>query len=234
LPNFVVPNTCRTVYHTAAEETKWAPVLNQINQEWGELELSTVLDGTRSVAIQPITIKEYLIALPWAQANGLYVRPIKYVKHFGAFANRYEEGDDMLVTAFCKTKDVMECPYEHLGYPPCCQVWFNRIFSDSPDPMWQWAGETEHPKVALYTNPLLRYTGVRFMSHIPCSADCKPTLEMAAGMAERMHPELRDARLELLRGVIWDSYRGIAIVTAKPFRVVVSSNPTQERYIVRT
>ena len=72
-----------------------------------------------------------------------------------------------------------------LGYPPCCVMEYLRwatTSSRSPDPL----DRLRHSKAALMLHkqyspldPFHRYEGLGWYSHVPCSLQCQPTLEIA-------------------------------------------------------
>jgi hypothetical protein len=158
-------------------------------------------------------------------------------KAFEGFAHKYEPGDDYYVTAFAKDPEcLVEDPYAHLGYPPCCVRSFNEWFPGRVDPMDLWSEGRPHLVYASpMANPLLRYLNVRFAPHIPCRFDCPRSVVLGWQFTRCMrNKDLIEARWELLTDRIeWDSYRGIAIVKTTPFRFVVRTDPLEERRVVR-
>lgn len=234
LANFTAPQTTKLVWHSLADYEKWSPRLRQINKEWAHTERLSVLEGVRPAALQPLNKSEYLSMLPWAMSNGIKVRVVRTAAEFQGFSHHYEEGDDMLVTALARSESDLAEPEAHLGYPLCCQAFFAAHFpAGIADPIWQWAGERSAVSAPPYANPMLRYWNIRFAPHLPCSTDCPESVHLGGQMAAMMSPDVRAWCIELLGGpVTWDCYRGIAIVTAKPFRLVVGSVPTAKRYVV--
>jgi len=83
---------------------------------------------------------------------------------------------------------------ELLGFPKCCRDWFNEHFITKgfKDPMYECACNTEgaevvddnphHIKVPEphdLVNPLWRYFGLGFNTHLPCSLNCDRSKEVA-------------------------------------------------------
>lgn len=233
-------NAHRLVWHTAVDREKWQPLYNRINAEWPEIERMSVLVGLRPGTLQPLNKGQYLQVLPWAMQNGLYVRAVRTVKSWAGAANFYEDGDDFVITAIARTPEALEHPEDNLGYPPCCQRFFNAHWPHVNDPVWQWATQTNDGglheatvSASPYSDPTLRYANIRFSPHIPCHPMCQASIALGRGMAELMAPELRDARLELFsQPHSWDAYRSMAIVKTAPFRMIVGSIPAAERYLV--
>lgn len=233
-------NAHRLVYNNQSFRDRWTELLRSISNEWKELERLSVLEGIRECTLSPLTKREYAEALAWTANHGLKIRLVRGVKKFEGFANYYEDGDDYYVTAIGRTNEAVENPEAHLGYPACCQTFFDACFPTICDPIWQWAtgpGAGDHTEVEVvaspYSDPTLRYQMVRFIPHIACNPQCPPSIELGQKFSALMDPVLREARLELLAAPhAWDCYRACAIVTTQPFRLVVGSVPAAERYVV--
>lgn len=233
-------NAHRHVWNSEALRLKWVDRLNAISNEWEDLEFLSVLEGVRDCMQTPIAKARYMERLTWAMNNGLKIKIIRSVKRWEGFANRYEEGDDFYVTAVARNASYLDESEKHLGYPECCQTFFNACWPTVTDPIWQWAVGPNKPDSNIvqvlanpYSDPTLRYASVRFSPHIPCNPMCPASIELGQKFAALMKPELRDARLELLSEPhSWDCYRSMAIVKTEPFRLVVGSVPAAERYVV--
>lgn len=232
-------NLHRHVWNSLAFKEKWEGRLQAISNEWEELELKSVLEGIRDCVLKPIHKNDYMQILTWALTNGLKVRVVRAVKQWQGFANSYEAGDDCYITAIARHQDQLQEPEKHLGYPECCQRFFEACWPTVTDPIWQWAtgpgaDATEVRVLASpYSDPTLRYAAVRLIPHIACNPTCPGSIELGKRFAALMHPELLEARLELLSAPhSWDCYRSMAIVKTEPFRLVVGSVPAAERYVV--
>lgn len=233
-------NAHRHIWNSQVFKDKWEPILQAISWEWEEVEFTSVLEGVRPCMLSPIRKDKYMERLTWCLMNGLKVKVVRSVKRWEGFANSYEAGDDFLVTAIARDASLLENPEANLGYPDCCQRFFAAMWPTVMDPIWQWAVGGEKPSLNEvhviadpYSDPTLRYGGVRFAPHIPCNPMCPASIELGQKFAALMKPELRDARLELLtQPHSWDCYRSMAIVKTEPFRLVVGSVPAAERYVV--
>jgi len=138
-----------------------------------------------------------------------------------------------------------------LGFPKCCceffeHVWENRHY----DPIWQAAKRSNYKryhkgirshiiegvKAHPFSNPMLRYLGVRLGFHIPCSFECKDTIESGEKRFElglAIDSELMVLLGSLLRmPMSWDCLKGIAVVRTPIFYTIVGSVPYAERRVV--
>lgn len=135
-----------------------------------------------------------------------------------------------------------------LGFPDCCADFFNKHWAAGiVDPIYQMAenmpdtmatptGENflylkEEPNP--FSNPLLRYIGIRAGFHIPCSFKCQGTIRSGAERFELGDPELvKLAQALLSMPMSWDNYHGAAVIRTPIFQIVYQSNPTAEKYYV--
>lgn len=138
---------------------------------------------------------------------------------------------------------------ELLGFPKCCIQSFRDTWEEGyVDPIWQIAMntrgvttfsdssyeqkaviETAHP----YSNPLLRYIGLRVGFHIPCSFDCKETIALSEERMQLAEEKDRKVLTALLSmPVTWDSVHGIGIIKTPIFTLLIQSNSTEQKFAV--
>lgn len=121
---------------------------------------------------------------------------------------------------------------EHLGFPDCCRAFFDRVWIDEGkiDPIYEVACNTESatpidgdPENLRIEDPnpganiLWRYFGPGFITHIPCSWDCKASIEIARNryriMSANGYEEAAHAMYEWLDSPhVWTGYHGICHV----------------------
>jgi len=145
---------------------------------------------------------------------------------------------------------------EMLGFPKCCRDAFVKNWKAGYfDPIWQTAEETlcdcvdsvvlpwkmvnnnwvhisnhGHP----YSNPLLRYIGLRVGFHIPCSFSCAATI--TAGI-ERLSLAKDKDLVKLLEALLSmpmhaELLHGILVVRTPIFYIIQYSVPTEEKYLI--
>jgi len=139
----------------------------------------------------------------------------------------------------------------YLGFPPCCTKFFSEWWTKGYiDPIWQAAENSggadsfciqdipncdrvrvkKHP----WSNPMLRYAGVRVCFHIPCSFSCAATIaeaERRVGLAEDKGPLQAFERL-LRMPMSWDVLAGTAVVRTPLFYIITSSVAEDRRLVV--
>lgn len=146
---------------------------------------------------------------------------------------------------------------ELLGYPSCCTDAFNVVWkSGYIDPIWQ-AGEASYEesperfevyepkdrfmrlKPVPESLPVLRYIGIRLVSHIPHSLTCKASVKVAEGIREVAKEEglyygALEYADEILRwNIEWSVLHGIAEIKTPVFKVSTNSVPTYQKYTVQ-
>lgn len=238
ISEFQPPDGTRLIWHSLKDKQLWEPRIQRITSDWHERERESVAQGWRKLTLQPISRGfQYERLVEWARNHNLAVMPVRAVGRFEGFAHRYTSGEDMYVVALAEKPEYAEDPEPEkwLGYPDCCQQFFAAHFPQFIDPIWQWADGRAQVGAHPYANPLLRYWSLRFVPHIPCSPTCEGSIALGERFASLMGEEERAWLWELLSGPItWNCLHGVAEIVTKPFRIIVGSNPTSERYSVRS
>lgn len=251
---FQAVNGYRLVWHSEAYRQTWENRINQISNEWTTVERQSVVAGVRRAFRQPIYKGVPFENLRlWSQRHGLHMKIIKAVGAFGGFAHRYLEGDDMYVTVVARNAADLDTDNEKeldalLDYPECCQRFFFSYFPSILDPVWQAAEATpvlqtdsfsdgKYNSIALERvsihHALLRYASIRTVPHIPCRFDCEASERLGEAMLSLYSREAQEWLTELLsQPIIYDLYRGVAIIKTPFFRYVVGSNYARHRYVI--
>jgi len=139
---------------------------------------------------------------------------------------------------------------ELLGYPSCCIDFFNTTWAkDSIDPMFEAALNTEGVQVEdygngrkaivechPYCNNMLRYFGIRITPHLPHSLQCEKTIEMGHRWIEVMKDidsKAADWAIEIMSmPLIWNCYKGVAVIDNDIFKAISNSDPTLQYKVV--
>lgn len=135
-----------------------------------------------------------------------------------------------------------------LGYPPCCIAFFQHIWVNDKylDTTWPMAansiceeieGRQRTFNIPTYNNILLRWLGVRLVSHLPCSLQCKDTRRIASENADYFRilgyrQELEWIEELLSLPITWSALHGIAEVKTPLFRFIARTDATGEEYKV--
>jgi hypothetical protein len=241
----------------AARSTWQGPIQDCANLVSG-LEVESVAAGQRPCSWQTMrreALPEFTIS---CAAKGLSVLPIRWVGHFDGFIHYTPEGSD---SVYCivsrRLEDALafrdafekgdhEAQGEKLGFPKCCREAFAENWKAGFfDPIWQSASAelyggagalrsatiTAHP----YSNPLLRYAGLRVGFHIPHSFHCSETIIAGAQRLSLANDQGLVKLLEALLSMPMEAtlLHGLLVVRTPIFYVVQYSVPTEEKYTIR-
>ena len=264
--DFRLPEFTRFAWVSDQARAIWAPRIARIQTAWAEIEWRSVAAGVRSCAHR-IVDPGALEALTKQMAEfGLEVRRFGEVGMSSApyssaaapvipgqpFAVRVSIGTKEANAAFCAAWEASDQVKigEALGYPACCQRFFQRVWVEERcmDTTWAMSAPAE-PATQIEeferrvsgpkeSNILLRWLGIRAVPHLPCSFDCASTAEFGrklisvgrdAGFAIEM-----DWLLEMLSWpVAWSALHGIAEVRTPILKIATATDATAERYEVR-
>lgn len=236
------PEWCRTMWVSPAAEALWRPRIRAINDEWHAAERASV-GAFRDACLTMATPEQLpelaakateqrltLLVLEQTAASATYQAaaaapdggPWQYRIAFVAshraseFHAAWASGDQVRVG-------------ELLGFPACCTSFFQRVWVDEGwrDTTWPMAGPTEPEPDIIVTDPgptacniLLRWVGVRWVPHLPCSFDCDGTALLGADFRHFVPTTIAGWLDELLEMPIeWSARNGIAEIKTPLFTV---------------
>ena len=264
--DFRLPEFTRFAWVSDQARAIWAPRIARIQTAWAEIEWRSVATGVRPCA-HTIVDPGALPALTARMAeHGLEVRRfgevgVSSTPYSSAaapvipgqrFAIRVAIGTPDANSAFCAAWEANDQAKigEALGYPACCQRFFQRVWVEERCMDTTWAMTTsaatatqkeefsKHVSGPQEANILLRWLGVRAVPHLPCRFDCADTVAFArklitvgreAGFSIEM-----DWLLSMLSWPVeWSALHGIAEVRTPILKISTATDATAERYEVR-
>lgn len=237
----------------------WEPELQRVAAMVQEMEIASVAAGQRPCAWQTIARASLPAFANNCAEQGLVVLPVKFVGSWEGFIHHTPEGDsniycivaqrltDALAFRMAFERGDHDGQGEMLGFPSCCRQAFAANWAAGDfDPIWQAAeatpgavraGDGLHLQAHPYSNPVLRYAGVRVGFHIPCSFQCAETIRaMRARMdlaSVRRSDEVTVLEALLRMPMEWTVLHGIATATTPLFRLVTNSVPAARKYAVQ-
>lgn len=256
--NFELPEFFRIIWASPTAREVWEPRIQRIASAWIELERLAVVEGIKPGTLQSCSPDKLVDLSRWAAKHGLVCIPIHqqltvdgygnqtlavqpgkpweyrvfigWPLSVGHFAGYWEKQDNKGIGRF-------------LGFPPCCRDFFDRVWvkeglkdttlsmiGDSHNEINRVAGPVE-------CNILLRWLGVRLVSHLPCSFDCAYTKKLGQELAllgRRKGFEQEMGWIEDLLSwpIKWDSLHGVATITTPCFRLVVNSTALSSKVTI--
>lgn len=249
--DFEIDPLLRIVWTSAKAREAWEQSIKDCANLVSELELLSVAEGQRQCGWQSIGIQQLPSFEKRCAELGLVTLVVRYSQSFQGFAHKFQpagninNNTNVPVIFARKLKDALnfrnayeagnhDAQGEFLGFPDCCRRFFDRVWPDYYDPIWQ---IKDKDKFHCYSNPLLRYIGLRISFHIPCSFHCDKTIELAL-QRMRLAREINADLAKLLEALLsmpveWDCLHGIAIIRTPIFYLIISSVPSNARHTVR-
>jgi hypothetical protein len=253
--DFRLPDFVRIAWASPEARAAWEPRIAEASRAREVIERLTVASGLRQVALQSVAPEDLVAFSQGLAEHGLVAVPISregaVEGGYGSAAQpvtpgsawtyrvaigRTPEAVGALQKAWGKDDDRVG---QLLGYPECCRMFFQRVWCEEGwfDPTARMAeGAPDGPAEC---NILLRWIGVRAVSHLPCSFDCDASQRVG-------HNNLWMAETQGYRGAAawtrellswplrWSSLHGIAEITTPCFRLSVSSDAlAQEEWLER-
>jgi hypothetical protein len=238
----------RVIYVSAHAREVWQPRISAISNAWIEAERDSVAAGIRKSALQHVSPDRLPELLREEAARGLLVLPLGQVpkvtgyqsatkelkpgqafdykvaitraEHAAEWTEAWQRSDDRAIGRLLST-------------PECCveafqKYWVEERWMDLTWPTHQHETETDG------YNGLLRWLGVRGVSHLPCSPTCVETNMMYSNLLEVMKaPEDGWLHEMLSWPTLWTSLNGIAEITNPVLRMSVPTDPLMEKVEVR-
>lgn len=253
--DFKIPEFVRVAWVSKRAETVWAPIISRLANFFIELEQLTLKEGYRTAIIQHINYRDLASESKAWLAFDKIVIPLSIVNVVDSYRSataifnpnepsqfRCAITSPKLAGEFARVHDVENWNEVGvaLGYPECCRKffmkhWVEEKWFDTTYPMsHNWDDGSCYPG----NNILLRWIGVRLVSHLPCSFGCEATKQIAEQnikIAQRLGFKKEIAWLqEMLNWPIeWSSLHGIAIIATPVFKIVTATDALSEKAVVR-
>lgn len=259
--DFTVPEFLRIIWATPEARVTWEPRISKISQAWIELERLAVFEHCKPGALQVVRPEDLASLTQWCYKMGLQIVVLGQQGISNGYSNGtrpYEAGKDWAYRVYiCDSPDLAQLflrLWEErddyrigaaLGFPQCCcgffsKWWVEEGWRDLTIPMVGDSHNMEYP-IGVYgpfeCNILLRWLGVRLVSHLPCSFTCEDTqrLGQKLGLLGIRHGYVQEMDW-LTQMLSWpmqySSLHGIGFVTTPCFKLVFDTTPTPTRVTI--
>lgn len=263
---FALKEFCRPPMWVLKEaEEYWSPIIGKIQQDYDQIERISVAYGLRKSCLQFVNPVELDQLTAWCLDNELI--PLILEKSsftsdpYRAGSVAYQPGSPFQYRVAItrpnlarkwneawKAKNNLEIGLL-LSFPSCCCDFFNKVWveEDQKDTTWAMAVNTvstsENVIIIPSTCPvecniLLRWLGVRAVSHLPCSFKCEPTHRLGASVMEiaRSHglEETVDWIYHMLNWPIeWSALHGLLELKTPVLKILASTISTADLIAVQ-
>jgi len=209
-------------WRTEAARLAWGPALAAAGDAWQQLEVLSVSEAMRSSALISVSPEDLPTLSRAAAAQNLLVTPLCFGRvavHRPGLVNAWHRA--------YAASDSAEMG-RMLGYPACCVEHFMATWAIGKTETIQTQRTAQGPSG---TNLMLRWLGVRLVPHLPCSADCEASVEVACqfSLLATKHGlvEERDAIVDLLSlPARYSALHGVGVVTTPHFRIMFGTDYT--------
>ena len=216
-----------------------------------ECEYLTVVKQQRQATTYHVDLENLSQALERFNSSGLVFTPCKRSGFYQGFAHKHKavKLGDPYYWFGCVTRTheegmifkEAEKSGDHttigkmLGYPECCIEYFKENFPKNYDPVW--LNDNDVPDGEAVANILLRYFGIRIISHLACSPHCEGSIKVGRERLEIIREidlQAADWLLEFLAmPMTWNSYHGVVEVDTPNFLGLTHTFPMDKPRIIK-
>lgn len=264
---FALPPHSRIQWVNKKIKESWEPRLEAARDAYWFVERYSVYQKLRKCALITVNSQHMDSFKKEIEGFGAFFLPIKKTvarEGFNHMDKEAKEGqpfnwhgvlakemEDAYAFAEAYRKDDIVTQGMMLGYPTCCIEHFNECLPKGYfDPIFQMADRSleitkkkdEHfirltDEAYHITSPLLRYTGIRIVPHIPCSFNCEGSKKIAEDWI-RLARDYEQSGIEhaimmLSMPMEWDCLRGIAYISSPVFKIEANSLTCHPKYVVQ-
>lgn len=263
--NFRLPDFTRYNWVSPLARQVWEPRIQRIRSCRSELEWKSTAHGIRECSLLLVVSSELENLKSKTAMFGLVVdclgKQLKSAQPYCGIAIEPGDGQPFYYrTVIGKQESVLKFRKAWtdnnqiamgvlLGYPACCinfyqKVWVEQRFTDTTWPMAvNTATTSKNSRIYEFgqlpeTNLLLRWLGVRAVSHLPCAFDCADTIELGKRFMELGlsigYVEEMNWLIEMLSWPVeWSALHGIAEIKTPILKISTSSDATAEKHVIQ-
>lgn len=257
--DFSVEEFVRVIWVSNNARTIWENRISSVSRMFQRLEIDAVCIGIKPIALQSCPPDQFTELVDRCSREGIFVAPLTQEGRRNFYSNasidfdpnklwdyRIAIGRDKTLLSFVKAFHSRDDTAigGMLGFPACCRAFFKKYWVDAgyrdlTYPMVvNEANADNHYHVSGPTscNILLRWLGIRRVSHLPCRFDCGSTKIIGSrlgDLAQNLYPQEAGWLHDMLEWPIrYSSLHGIAIITTPVCRIVTSTDPFSENIII--
>jgi hypothetical protein len=250
--NFILPDWTRIIWVSENAKSVWQNKIYAASNAFQKIEEEAVYAGMKPANLTTLSHSDFIKKQITLSNSEFRLIPLAKIKNTNSYSNTSTSTDDEYnysVRCVLVNKNIEEewleawntsNDYEIgklLGYPECCldffkKYWVEEKYIDTTYPM-SLTGTTG-PKEC---NILLRWIGIRTVSHLPCSFNCKHTFDIGRrnielGRSLSLNDEMDTIEEMLDWPISWSALHGIAEIKTPILKISSRTDATGEIYIV--
>lgn len=250
--DFVLPEWTRVVWNSLNAQNVWESRINRISAAFSDIERKTVLQGIKPsclTSMDPQELSELVMKLAGTDYAVVPLSKHNKSNSYQSSSFGYTPGvpfDYRVVITrnemISEWKEVWAAGDDRkigklLGFPDCCINFFQKYWKEENMVDTSWAmslSGTEGPKEC---NILLRWLGVRSVSHLPCSFNCHETYKLGRANIEFGKANGYEQEMEWLEEILdwpvqWNALHGIAEIKTPVLKISTRTDATADNVIV--
>jgi hypothetical protein len=263
--DFTLPDFTRLIWVNERALNVWEPRINQIARVWWEIEWLSVALGIRSCCLIPVRPEELVSQTEkWIEHNfeavplQLQQFPLFSYANTSGLAKLGKPVDSwMIVGTFKKVSDLQQAFEANdtqqigrlLGIPSCCIKFFQktRIAQNLLDTTWSMAANSttssdEDRSLTVIGPPeaniLWQSLNIRAVPHLPCSFECKESVELGKKLIKIGREAGYEAEMDWLLDILswpveWSALHGIAEIKTPILKISTRTDATPIKYVIR-
>lgn len=250
--NFLLPDWTRIIWVSEEAKNVWLPRINLISSCFQDLEQKLVFAGHKPANLTSLPHNVFIDKQISLSKTEFRLVPLARIKQNTVYSNTSEPAanDSQYDVRCVLIKKELESEWidawnkndnkvlgRLLGYPSCCvdffqKYWVEEGYVDTTYPMS--LSGTEGPKEC---NILLRWLGVRAVSHLPCSFNCEHTYDIAVRNIKYARECGYEQEMDWLEEMLdwpvsWSALHGIAEIKTPILKISSRTDATADKYTV--
>ena len=241
----VLPDWTRWSWRSADEREWWQPLFTRASNAYQDVERLAVVHGLRPAAFQNVPSDGLIEATRWAARHNILCVPqttVGVASSYSSTSQPIRDGKFVYRVLYLNPQyydrafPQTDAQYgELLGYPACCRDAYDATWgAGRVDSTWEQTREGAHPNSDPYASTLLRWMGLRLVSHMPCSYTCDASQRIGhamfdLGCAHGYREEMHTIREVLSWPLKWSRLFGIAEIVTPALKISTRSDWTPQK-----
>jgi len=241
----VLPDWTRWSWRSADERDWWMPLFTRASNAYQDVERLSVVHRLRPAAFQNVDSDKLIDATRWAAQHNILCIPqttVGVASSYSSTTQPIRDGKfayrvlylhpDYYNKAFPQTDAEFG---DVLGYPACCRDAYAHTWGQGHvDSTWEQTREGTQPNGLPLTSTLMRWMGMRLVSHMPCTYTCTESQAIAQAMfdlgcAHGYREEMYTIREVLSWPLKWSRLFGIAEIVTPALKISTRSDWTPKK-----